>query len=51
MILAKATSGEPVAGDDAAEARFVTLDQALDLVEWDVTRQVIVQTFKRFGQG
>jgi 8-oxo-dGTP diphosphatase len=44
-------SGEPVAGDDAAEARFVTLDQALDLVEWDVTRQVIVQTFERFGQG
>lgn len=48
---ARWTSGEPVAGDDAAEARFVTLDQALDLVEWDVTRQVIVQTFKRFGQG
>jgi 8-oxo-dGTP diphosphatase len=27
--------GEPVAGDDAAEARFVSLDEAMALVEWD----------------
>jgi 8-oxo-dGTP diphosphatase len=44
-------SGEPVAGDDAAEARFVSLDDALALVEWDVTRKVIVETFERFGQA
>jgi len=42
-------SGEPVAGDDAAEARFVSLDQALAMVEWDVTRKVIAETFERFG--
>ena len=42
-------SGEPVAGDDAAEARFVSLDEALELVEWDVTRGVIAETFERFG--
>lgn len=46
---ARWVSGEPVAGDDAAEARFVSLDEALDLVEWDVTRKVIVETFERFG--
>lgn len=34
-------SGEPVAGDDAVEARFVTLDQARTLVRWDETRRVI----------
>ena len=44
-------SGEPVAGDDAADARFVSLDEALALVEWDVTRKVIVETFERFGQA
>jgi len=48
---ARWTSGEPVAGDDAAEARFVSLDQALAMVEWDVTRAVIAATFERFGQG
>lgn len=42
-------SGEPVAGDDAAEARFVSLDEALAMVEWDLTRQVIAETFERFG--
>uniref|UniRef100_B0T0V5 NUDIX hydrolase n=1 Tax=Caulobacter sp. (strain K31) TaxID=366602 RepID=B0T0V5_CAUSK len=42
-------SGEPVAGDDAAEARFVSLAEALEMVEWDVTRTVIAETFARFG--
>jgi 8-oxo-dGTP diphosphatase len=42
-------SGEPVAGDDAAEARFVSLDEALAMVEWDVTRKVIAETYARFG--
>lgn len=46
---ARWTAGEPVAGDDAAEARFVSLDEALALVEWDVTRTVIAETFERFG--
>ena len=34
-------SGEPVAGDDASEARFLTLDQALTLVNWSETRRII----------
>jgi 8-oxo-dGTP diphosphatase len=42
-------SGEPVAGDDAAEARFVSRDEALALVEWDATRAVIEEVFARFG--
>jgi len=46
---ARWVSGEPVAGDDAADARFVSLDEALAMVEWDVTRQVIAETFERFG--
>jgi 8-oxo-dGTP diphosphatase len=47
---ARWVSGEPVAGDDAAEARFVSLDEALAMVEWDVTRKVIAETFERFGE-
>lgn len=34
-------SGEPVAGDDAAEARFVSLDEVEALVGWAQTRRVI----------
>jgi 8-oxo-dGTP diphosphatase len=47
---ARWVSGDPVAGDDAAEARFFSLDEALAVVEWDVTRTVIEQTFARFGR-
>jgi len=46
---ARWVSGAPMAGDDAAEARFFTLEDALALVEWDVTRTVIAETFARFG--
>lgn len=34
-------SGEPVAGDDAAEARFVPLAEVDGLVEWSETRRII----------
>jgi 8-oxo-dGTP diphosphatase len=34
-------SGEPVAGDDALEARFVPLDQADAMLGWSETRRVI----------
>ncbi|MBX9802779.1 MAG: NUDIX hydrolase [Caulobacteraceae bacterium] len=34
-------SGEPVAGDDAAEARFVALDEVEALVDWSETRRII----------
>lgn len=46
---ARWTGGEPVAGDDAAEARFVTRDEAMALVEWEETRRVIAEAFERFG--
>ena len=35
------TAGEPVAGDDASEARFFAIDAALALVEWSETERVI----------
>jgi 8-oxo-dGTP diphosphatase len=34
-------SGEPVAGDDAAEARFVPLDEVETLIDWSETRRII----------
>ena len=42
-------SGEPVAGDDAADARFFPLAEAMAVVEWEETRRVIQETFDRFG--
>ena len=41
-------SGEPVAGDDADEARFMPIDEALALVKWDETRRVILETVRRY---
>ena len=46
---ARWTAGEPVAGDDAADARFFTLDEALAIVEWEETRRVIREAVERFG--
>lgn len=34
-------SGEPVAGDDASEARFVPLDEVDALIDWSETRRII----------
>lgn len=34
-------SGEPVAGDDAAEARFIATEAALETVSWVETRRII----------
>ncbi len=34
-------AGEPVAGDDAIEARFVALDQVEALIDWSETLRVI----------
>ena len=44
---ARWVSGEPVAGDDAAEARFVALDQVAALVDWAETRRVIALAAER----
>ena len=38
---ARWTEGEPVAGDDALEARFVPLDEAEAMLDWSETRRVI----------
>lgn len=46
---ARWTDGEPAAGDDAADARFVSRDEAMALVEWDETRRVIAEAYERFG--
>ena len=39
-------AGEPVAGDDAAAAEFVPLDDALSRVSWDETRAAIARAAK-----
>lgn len=38
-------SGDAVAGDDAAEAKFFDLEDALALVEWEQTRRIIKEAF------
>jgi len=38
---ARWTCGEPVAGDDASDARFMPIEEALGLVAWDETRRII----------
>jgi 8-oxo-dGTP diphosphatase len=35
------TAGEPAAGDDALEARFVALDEVDALIDWSETRRII----------
>ncbi|MCC6918939.1 MAG: NUDIX hydrolase [Alphaproteobacteria bacterium] len=42
-------SGEPVAGDDALEARFVPADAALEMVLWSETRRVIALSRGQMG--
>lgn len=46
---ARWTGGEPMAGDDAADARFFTREEAMAAVEWDETRRVIGQAFDRIA--
>lgn len=41
--VAEWTSGEPIAGDDAAAAEFVSVDEALKRVSWDLTRQAVAR--------
>lgn len=43
-------SGEPVAGDDAAEAAFHPLDRLGPLDLWSETVRIIEQAWARFGQ-
>jgi 8-oxo-dGTP diphosphatase len=46
---ARWTGGEPLAGDDAAEARFAGFVEAMRLVGWDETRRVIALAIERFS--
>lgn len=46
---ARWTGGDPVAGDDAADAAFFTREEAMAAVEWDETRRVIAEAFDRFA--
>lgn len=46
---ARWVSGEPAAGDDAAEARFVPLDQIDGLGLWSATVRIIRAAVARFG--
>ncbi|HNS86312.1 MAG TPA: NUDIX hydrolase [Parvularculaceae bacterium] len=39
-------AGEPVAGDDAAAAEFVSYEEALSRVSWDETRIAIASALK-----
>jgi 8-oxo-dGTP diphosphatase len=51
-FVAEWISGEPVAGDDAADAAFVSVQRALELVTWSETRRIIEQavSFGRVGE-
>lgn len=44
-------AGQPRAGDDASEARFWSVDEALGLVEWSETSRVIRLAVERYGEG
>jgi 8-oxo-dGTP diphosphatase len=46
---ARWTAGEPVAGDDAADARFWPIDEALALVGWSETQRIIREAAARFA--
>ncbi len=46
---ARWVAGEPRAGDDAAEAKFVGVAEAMRLVAWTETRRVIARAVERFG--
>lgn len=48
---ARWTAGEPIAGDDAAEARFWPAEQAVRLVQWSETRRIIARALELFAGG
>jgi 8-oxo-dGTP diphosphatase len=48
---ARWVEGEPVAGDDAADTRFMPVAEAIAMVQWETTKQVIRDAWERFGRG
>ncbi|WP_425407982.1 NUDIX hydrolase [Hyphococcus sp.] len=45
--VAEWVSGEPRAGDDAVEAEFVGLEEALARLSWDTTRRAVEEAVKK----
>ncbi|MBP2294901.1 NUDIX hydrolase [Azospirillum rugosum] len=50
-VAADSPEGEPVCADDALEARWVTVDEAAELTEWDETERVIRLSASRRDAG
>ncbi|MFP4519720.1 MAG: phosphohydrolase, partial [Oceanicaulis sp.] len=48
---ARWTAGEPAAGDDAREARFMAYAAALDALSWDKTREALDRSRAVLGQN
>ena len=48
-ISAEWTAGEPIAGDDADDVRWATLEEASTLVKWDETLRIIAQAARLRG--
>jgi len=46
---ARWVSGEPIAGDDAAEAAFVPMQEAVARVDWSETRRILAMGYQRFA--
>jgi len=46
---ARWTGGEPVAGDDAADARFWPVEAAIEAVAWAPTKHLIRAAWEQFG--
>jgi 8-oxo-dGTP diphosphatase len=44
-------AGEPSPGDDASEARFWPVHEAIALVQWDETARIIRLAVERYGRG
>ena len=44
--IAEWVCGEPVAGDDASEAEFVSIETALERLSWDETRNALQMALK-----
>lgn len=46
---ARWTGGEPRAGDDALDAVFLPMREALSRLEWEETRRIVTEAFERFA--
>ena len=49
--LARWTAGEPRAGDDAAEAAFFPMDEAIERVAWSETKRMLQLARERAAAG